>query len=122
MEPSESTTISCGMIGEHDIEGISDGFVPGIYANHREIVDSVYPVTSQQALTTMRELARDYGLLVGPSSGGHLEAARHVRDTYPELKTIVTLFCDEGEKYINDHFSQTTSGMPTETESVASTY
>lgn len=105
MEPSESATIACGEIGEHAIEGISDGFVPGLYANNRHLVDTVYPVTSQQALETMRELAREHGLLVGPSSGAHLAAARHVRDQFPELGTIVTLFCDEGEKYINEHFS-----------------
>jgi cysteine synthase A len=28
-----------------------------------------------------------------------------VRESYPELKTVVTLFCDEGEKYIQDHFA-----------------
>jgi cysteine synthase A len=32
-------------------------------------------------------------------------AARKVRETYPELETVVTLFCDEGEKYIADHFA-----------------
>ncbi|MDP9437972.1 MAG: cysteine synthase family protein, partial [Actinomycetota bacterium] len=31
MEPSESKTLLCGEIGEHLIEGISDGFVPGIF-------------------------------------------------------------------------------------------
>ena len=31
MEPTESSTILCGEIGMHDIEGISDGFVPGIF-------------------------------------------------------------------------------------------
>jgi cysteine synthase A len=29
-----------------------------------------------------------------------------VRDAYPDLSTIVTLFCDEGEKYISDHFAR----------------
>ncbi|AWN15238.1 Cysteine synthase [Salinisphaera sp. LB1] len=104
MEPSESATISCGEVGEHAIEGISDGFVPGIYASSRHLVDAVYPVTSQQSLQTMRELARKHGLLVGPSSGAHMAAARQVREQFPELKTIVTLFCDEGEKYVNEHF------------------
>jgi cysteine synthase A len=28
-----------------------------------------------------------------------------VREAYPELKSVVTLFCDEGEKYIQDHFA-----------------
>jgi cysteine synthase A len=54
----------------------------------------------------MRYLARQYGLFVGPSSGANLIAARKVRETYPELKTIVTLFCDEGEKYIQEHFAE----------------
>ncbi|CAA9396810.1 MAG: Pyridoxal-5'-phosphate-dependent enzyme beta superfamily (fold type II), partial [uncultured Rubrobacteraceae bacterium] len=25
--------------------------------------------------------------------------------SYPDLRTIVTLFCDEGEKYISEHFA-----------------
>ncbi|HEX5314769.1 MAG TPA: cysteine synthase family protein, partial [Gammaproteobacteria bacterium] len=34
MEPAESCTLLCGEIGKHQIEGISDGFVPGIFARH----------------------------------------------------------------------------------------
>jgi hypothetical protein len=41
---------------------------------------------------------------VGPSSGAHLLAARELRARYPGLRYIVTFFCDEGEKYINDYF------------------
>ena len=54
----------------------------------------------------MRRLAKQHGLFVGPSSGANLIAAKRVRESYPELETIVTLFCDEGEKYISDHFAQ----------------
>ena len=54
----------------------------------------------------MRLLARRHGLFVGPSSGANLIAARKIRDAHPELETIVTLFCDEGEKYISDHFAE----------------
>jgi cysteine synthase A len=53
----------------------------------------------------MRRLAREHGLFVGPSSGANLIAARKVRESYPNLGTIVTLFCDEGEKYISEHFA-----------------
>jgi cysteine synthase A len=28
-----------------------------------------------------------------------------VRESYPDLETVVTLFCDEGEKYISEHFA-----------------
>src|SRR5919206_135553 len=106
MEPSESSTILCGEIGDHLIEGISDGFVPGIFERHQRLVDTALTVDSEEAVQEMRRLAKLYGLFVGPSSGANLIAAKRVRESYPELQTIVTLFCDEGEKYISDHFAQ----------------
>ena len=104
MEPSESCTILCGEIASHGIEGISDGFVPGIFQRHADLVDDILSVSSEQAIAAMRHLARRYGLLCGPSSGAHLLAARRVRERFPELKTVVTAFCDEGEKYLHDYF------------------
>jgi len=106
MEPSESSTILCGEIGDHLIEGISDGFVPGIFERHQRLVDDALTVDSEEAVEEMRRLAKTYGLFVGPSSGANLIAAGRVRESYPELDTIVTLFCDEGEKYISDHFAE----------------
>ncbi len=105
MEPSESKTLLCGEIGEHLIEGISDGFVPGIFERHESLVDNTLSVDSDEAVDAMRRLAKRYGLFVGPSSGANLLAAKRVRESYPDLKIIVTLFCDEGEKYIQDHFA-----------------
>src|SRR5687768_12296238 len=106
MEPSESSTILCGEVGDHLIEGIADGFVPGIFQRHQRLVDTTLAVDSNEAVESMRLLAKEHGLFVGPSSGANLIAARKVREAYPELETIVTLFCDEGEKYIQDHFAE----------------
>jgi cysteine synthase A len=106
MEPSESATILCGEVGEHLIEGIADGFVPGIFERHKRLVDTTLTVDSEEAVESMRYLARQYGVFAGPSSGANLIAARKVRESYPELKTVVTLFCDEGEKYIQDYFAE----------------
>ena len=105
MEPSESSTILCGEVGDHLIEGISDGFVPGIFERHQQLVDTALTVDSEEAVGEMRRLAREHGLFVGPSSGANLIAARKVRESYPEFGTVVTLFCDEGEKYISEHFA-----------------
>ena len=105
MEPSESSTILCGEIGDHLIEGISDGFVPSIFERHQNLVDTALTVDSEEAVEEMRRLAKQYGLFVGPSSGANLIAARKVRESFPELETIITLFCDEGEKYISEHFA-----------------
>jgi cysteine synthase len=107
MEPSESSTILCGEVGDHLIEGIADGFVPGIFERHRQLVDTTLTVDSEEAVESMRYLAKQYGLLVGPSSGANLLAAQKVKAAYPELRTIVTFFCDEGEKYIQEYFAKT---------------
>ena len=106
MEPSESSTILCGEIGTHDIEGISDGFVPGIFQRNAELVNHVLTVSSDDAVAAMRHLASAHGLLCGPSSGAHLIAAKRVREEFPELRTVVTAFCDEGEKYLHEYFMQ----------------
>ena len=104
MEPSESRTILCGEVALHQIEGISDGFVPGIFARHRDLVSGETAVASAEAVAEMRKLARMRGLFCGPSSGAHLIAARRIREQHPELETIVTILDDEGEKYLHDFF------------------
>jgi cysteine synthase len=104
VEPNESCTLMCGEVGRHLIEGIADGFVPGIFARHRHIIDEIVAVDSDAAILEMRRLAREFGMFVGPSSGAHLAAARELRAQHPGLRHVVTFFCDEGEKYINDYF------------------
>jgi len=104
VEPNESCILMCGEVGKHLIEGISDGFVPGIFARHKDMIDEIVAVDSELAISEMRRLASQFGLFVGPSSGAHLLAARELQAREPGLRTIVTFFCDEGEKYINDYF------------------
>src|SRR5829696_4572146 len=53
MEPSESSTILCGEVGDHLIEGIADGFVPGIFQRHRDLVDTALTVDSEEAVEEM---------------------------------------------------------------------
>lgn len=106
VEPSESRTLERGEVGKHLIEGISDGFVPGIIDRHRSEVDELIAVDSAAAVAEMRRLAREHGLFVGPSSGAHLVAAREHRQNHPEAEHVVTLFCDEGEKYLGSYFAE----------------
>jgi len=103
LEPAESCTILCGEIHKHLIEGISDGFIPGIVQRHRDEIDGYVDITSEDSITEMRRLARVHGILVGPSSGAHLLAAKQLREKY-QVENVVTFFCDEGEKYINDYW------------------
>ena len=110
MEPSESRTILCGEVALHQIEGISDGFIPGIFAKHRALVGDMTSVDSDEAVAQMRTLARTQGLFCGPSSGAHLIAARRIKAQCPELATIVTIFDDKGEKYLHDFFMRHAPG------------
>ena len=104
VEPNESCTLMCGEVGRHLIEGIADGFVPGIIARHRGEIDAIVPVESDEAIAEMRRLAREFGMFVGPSSGAHLVAARTLRDEH-DLANVVTFFCDEGEKDLAEYFT-----------------
>jgi cysteine synthase A len=103
VEPNESCTLMCGEIGKHLIEGISDGFVPGIVERHRADIDTMVAVDSDEAIAEMRRMASSFGLFVGPSSGAHLIAARRLKAEH-DLDHVVTFFSDEGEKYITDYF------------------
>ena len=104
LEPSESCTIQCGDTGLHQIEGIADGFIPTIYQRHHSMVSRVVGVHSDDAVREMRRLAREHGLLVGPSSGANMVVARRIRDELGETANVVTILCDEGEKYLSEYF------------------
>ena len=104
LEPSESCTILCGDTGLHKIEGIADGFVPAIYRRHQSLVSRVVSVHSDDAVVEMRRLARDHGLLVGPSSGANMVASRRLLNELSDDATVVTICCDEGEKYLSEYF------------------
>ncbi len=103
LEPAESCTILCGEVAKHLIEGIADGFVPGIIERHRGEIDGLVDVHSDEAVVEMRRLASKHGLFVGPSSGAHMLAAKKLKEEY-NVENVVTFFCDEGEKYINDYW------------------
>lgn len=103
LEPAESCTILCGEIAKHLIEGIADGFVPGIVERHRDVIDGFVHVHSDESIVEMRRLATQHGIFVGPSSGAHLLAAKRLREEYA-VENVVTFFCDEGEKYITDYW------------------
>ncbi|HEY7930860.1 MAG TPA: cysteine synthase family protein [Acidimicrobiales bacterium] len=104
LEPAESCTIQCGDVNLHQIEGIADGFVPALYAHHRDLVDRVVAVHSDDAIAEMRHLAQGHGLLVGPSSGANVVAARRLREELGPEAVVVTVLCDEGEKYLSEYF------------------
>jgi cysteine synthase B len=91
VEPSDSF---------HGIEGLKhmeSSIVPGIYESSD--LDRIMGVDTEDAYDTNVWLAREFGLLVGQSSGAAYWAARKLADELDEA-VIVTVFCDGGDKYM----------------------
>ena len=106
VEPKDSPVITQVMRGEplkpgpHKIQGAGAGFIP---ANlHLAIVDEVLTVSNEDAFALARRLAKEEGILAGISSGANVWAALELAKR-PENKgkTIVTVLCDTGERYLS---------------------
>jgi len=97
VEPANSAVLSGRPAGMHGIQGLGAGFVPQII--DRGVIDNVLEVTDVAAERMARRLAREEGLLVGPSSGANVHAACEVA---AQLKggNVVTILCDSGERYL----------------------
>ena len=100
VEPAASPMLSKGEAGPHKIQGLGANFVPGTL--DRNIVDEIITVTNEDAIATSRELAVKDAILGGISTGANIKAALEVA-ARPENegKTIVTIACDFGERYVS---------------------
>ena len=97
VEPRASAVLSGGRPGLHGIQGLGAGFVPAVL--DRALIDEIVTVTDVAADRMRRRLAREEGLLVGPSSGANVHASREVARRMAPGQRVVTLLCDHGERY-----------------------
>jgi cysteine synthase A len=106
VEPAESPIITQKLAGQelkpgpHKIQGIGAGFVPDVL--DLSLVDRVEQVSSADAVTFSRRLAREEGILSGISSGAAAAVAvRLARQPEFDGKIIVTVLPDSAERYLS---------------------
>jgi cysteine synthase A len=96
VEPASSAVLSGGSRGLHVIQGLGAGFVPNVL--DRSLIDEVVTVGDVAADKMAQRLAREEGLLVGPSSGANVHVACEVAAKLGG--PVVTVLCDTGERYL----------------------
>ena len=101
VEPDASPVLSGGAPGPHKIQGTGTGFIPAVL--NTQVYDEVLRVTDADAIAMARRAAREEGMLIGISAGANLFAALTLA-ARPEYKgkTIVTIGCDTGERYLSN--------------------
>ena len=90
----------------HGLEGMkhmATAMVPAIY--DPKLADARLEVATEDAYAMCRRLAREEGIFVGPSAGANVVASLAVaRELDGAAATIVTIFCDGGNRYLSHDF------------------
>jgi len=99
VEPAESPVMSGGEPGIHGIQGIGDG---SKFLVNLDNVDDIMVISTEDAISRAKRLAKENGLFVGISSGANVLASEMILEKYPELTgSIITILCDRGERYLS---------------------
>lgn len=97
IEPKQSPTLSTGQRGKHKIQGIAPGFIPKIL--DMSLIDEIIQIDDEEVIKFTQRLWKE-GIFVGISSAANLIGAILVKEKY-NLNRVVTIFPDDGTKYIS---------------------
>lgn len=99
VEPAGSPVLSGGEPGAHKLVGTSPGFIPPIL--NTDIYDEIIKIEDKEAYDTVHALAKEEGILLGPSSGASVYAALRVAERLSPDQTVVCIAPDTGERYLS---------------------
>ncbi|MGG4041765.1 cysteine synthase A [Bacillus smithii] len=98
-EPYGSPVLSGGKPGKHKLVGTSPGFIPATL--NTEVYDQIHLVKDEEAYEMTRKLAKEEGILVGPSSGAACFTAVKVASELSKDDVVVCMTADTGERYLS---------------------
>jgi len=111
MEPAEHALLAGECPCCHFIEGVADGFIPPLLRDAP--IDGEIKIRSADAQAMAMRLQRQFGLLVGTSSGANVAAALSVAGELGPQARVVTLLCDRAERYFSTRlFREAASPAP----------
>jgi cysteine synthase A len=108
VEPAESPVLSGGRSGSHKIDGIGAGFVVPLWKN--DVADQIELVSTTEATHMALRLAREEGVFAGTSTGANVVAALRLARELGHGRTIVTVMCDSGMKYLKTYGAELARG------------
>ncbi|MBR4673668.1 MAG: cysteine synthase family protein [Victivallales bacterium] len=89
----------------HGLEGMkhmASTIHPGFFDD--SIADIKLEVSTEEALAMTRRLVREEAILAGISSGANVAAALKLAKTLPSGDVVVTVLCDNGNRYLSSDF------------------
>ena len=99
VEPAESAVLAGRPSGSHKIEGIGIGFIPPLWKPKE--VDEILAVTTEDAKSMARRLAREEAIFAGTSTGANIVGAIRVATRLGPDATIATIVVDSGLRYLS---------------------
>ncbi len=99
VEPAECPILSHRRWGAHGIEGIGDGFVP----RNLDVAQltGVITTSTEESIAMAQRLASEEGIFCGISSGCNVAAAAKLVASRPEIRKVVVLANDTGQRYFS---------------------
>ncbi|MCQ2795170.1 MAG: PLP-dependent cysteine synthase family protein [Bacilli bacterium] len=96
LEPKETSLLTTRIRNgaTHEIQGISDGFIPKLYYYKRQLVDQIITVTSVDSIVMAQKLMEKFNLDIGISSGANFLGA-----VTSKVNKIITVFPDSADRY-----------------------
>ncbi len=98
LEPATSPLLTTGKGGAHRVEGTAPGFWPPHLTN--DLYDEARAIDENDGRAIARRAANEEGILAGTSSGLNLKAALDLARELGPGKTVATVACDTGLKYL----------------------
>jgi cysteine synthase A len=98
LEPATSPVLTAGTNGPHTVEGTATGAVPPLLTP--DAYDEALALDELEARRLALRLAREEGIFAGTSSALNVLGAIRLARELGEGRTVVTVACDTGLKYL----------------------